>query len=56
VSANPYKEPSAEARESAKVLFGLFNAMQLEGFTENQALHLLGVMLSASLGNGGSAS
>lgn len=47
---NPAVEPNAEARQSAKVLFDLFNAMQLEGFSEYQALHLLGVMLSATLG------
>ncbi len=45
MSADPLKEPSAVMRENAKVLFDVFNAMQLQGFTEKQALHLIGIMV-----------
>jgi hypothetical protein len=45
--ANPMKEPTADQREGAAQLFGMFNAMLLEGFTETQALTILGHMLSA---------
>lgn len=44
---DPSREPSADMRNSAKTQFELFNALCLEGFTEAQALQLLGAMLAA---------
>lgn len=43
-------EPSAAVREGAHSVRELFVALMMEGFTEKQALIILGQMLSASLG------
>lgn len=49
MAADPSKEPSAVNRQAAREMFGLFNALVGEGFTEKQALSLLGSMLSAHI-------
>lgn len=41
-------EPSANARQAAKELRGLFLALTYEGFTESQALTLIGQLLLAN--------
>ena len=45
---DPSKEPSAAAREVARFLFDYFNALTAEGFSEAQALSIIGAMLAAN--------
>ena len=42
-------EPSAGARQSATVLWDNFRALTQAGFTEAQALHVLGVMMGTAI-------
>lgn len=44
---DPSKEPNANARANTKACYDMFNALMLEGFTEPQALQLLGQMMAA---------
>ena len=46
-------EPSADAREFAKACFQIFTALCLEGFTEQQALIVVGQMIAANNNGGG---
>lgn len=41
-------EPSAEARQAAKDIHEMFVAFMDEGFTEDQALTILGQMMAAA--------
>jgi hypothetical protein len=43
-------EPSADLRQAASGLMQLFVALTLEGFTEQQALVILGQCIAASKG------
>jgi len=45
-------EPSADLRSAAKGLFQVFVALKNEGFTEQQALVILGQMLAMNKGQG----
>jgi hypothetical protein len=45
-------EPSADAREFAAVCFQFFTALRLEGFSEQQALIIIGQMIAANTGGG----
>lgn len=45
-------EPSADAREFAAATFQIYMALTLEGFTEQQALAIIGQMLAANNGKG----
>lgn len=45
---DPAKEPTADQRASAKEMFGVFNAMVLEGFTETQACLIIGTMIGTA--------
>lgn len=47
-------EPSADIRQAASAVRQIFVALTNEGFTEQQALHIVGVMLVAGGGNSGS--
>lgn len=56
MSALPPREPSADLRQAASALHQLFTALMNEGFTEPQALAILGHSLAAaSDGKGGKA-
>ena len=46
---NPKKEPTASQRAVASDAYGMFNALLMEGFTAEQALVVLGQMLSAMI-------
>ena len=48
-------EPSADMREFAKHLRQMFVALKLEGFTEQQAMSVIGTTLAASFGKGDGA-
>ena len=50
---DPRKEPSAGVRHGAAAMFEMFNALMLEGFTEPQALTILGVILQGQIAKGG---
>ena len=41
-------EPSADAREFARACHQIFVALSLEGFTEQQALVVIGQMIAAN--------
>lgn len=43
-------EPTADAREFAKACHQIFVALTLEGFTEQQALIIIGQMIAANQG------
>ena len=43
-------EPNADAREFAKACYQIFVALTLEGFTEQQALIVIGQMIAANQG------
>lgn len=43
----PNEEPGADMRQAAKAMRGVFVALVHEGFTENQALVIVGQMLIA---------
>ena len=45
---DPTKEPRADQRTAAQEMFGMFNAMVLEGFTEQQACIILGTMIGTA--------
>jgi hypothetical protein len=47
-------EPNADARQFAGICFQFFTALILEGFTEQQALIIIGQMIAAN--TNGSAS
>jgi rRNA processing protein Krr1/Pno1 len=42
------EEPTADQREAAKATRGIYVALIKEGFTEDQALKILGTMIAAS--------
>lgn len=44
----PYKEPNAGVRQAASGMKEMFNALQEQGFTEYQALVIIGQMLGAA--------
>lgn len=46
-------EPSAVVRQAAKAMHEVFVALINEGFTETQAMHIIGVMLHAQIQSGG---
>lgn len=46
-------EPSAVIRQAAKALHEMFVALTYEGFTETQAMHIIGVTLAAQTKSGG---
>lgn len=46
----PQQEPSATAREAANGLRDYYVALVQSGFSEAQALQVLGVMLASALG------
>lgn len=46
--ADQSKEPTADQRAGAKEMFGLFNAMLLEGFSETQACIIIGTMIGTA--------
>lgn len=48
-SDRPKREPSADLRQSASQTHELYTALVDEGFTEAQALQLLGTMLAAAI-------
>lgn len=41
-------EPSADLRQMASILFQTFVALEAEGFTESQALALVGSLIAAN--------
>jgi hypothetical protein len=41
-------EPSSDARTFARNMHGLYIALTLEGFTENQAMQIIGTTIAAS--------
>ena len=45
---NGPREPSADQRMAAAQLYGMFLALQAEGFSEQQALVILGQVLAAA--------
>lgn len=45
---DPLKEPTADQRAGAKEMFGVFNAMLLEGFTETQACIIIGTLIGTA--------
>ena len=45
-------EPAADIRQTASALYQMFVALTAEGFNEQQALVVIGQILSASWGNG----
>lgn len=45
----PGEEPSADMREFASNMRQMFVALVQEGFTEPQATHMVGVVISATL-------
>lgn len=47
-------EPAADAREVARAVHQQFVALTQEGFTEHQALVIIGQMISGSFGSGAS--
>lgn len=49
---NPPREPSSDMRQAARALHETFTALINEGFTERQALAVIGQILAAN--NGGS--
>jgi hypothetical protein len=51
---DPRYEPSADARAFAKQIRDWYLALLAEGFTEAQALTILGTLLAAQIQNGGS--
>jgi alkylation response protein AidB-like acyl-CoA dehydrogenase len=50
------EEASAESRHAARLVRDMFVALIAEGFTEQQALVILGHAISANSGSSGSAS
>lgn len=46
------REPSANSRQSARALRDYFLALIAEGFTEDQALRLIGAIMAANNPNG----
>ncbi len=46
---SPPEEPTADARQSARGCRDMFSALVNEGFTENQALLLVGSALAAAV-------
>lgn len=49
-ASNTPTEPTADQRAFAAMLWQQFNALLAEGFSEHQALQLLGAMMAASWG------
>lgn len=48
----PPTEPSADHRAAASALWQMFVALTAEGFTEAQALQIVGVVVSSHFGGG----
>lgn len=46
---SPKREPAADIRQAAAQMHGLYTALVDEGFTEAQALSILGTMMAASI-------
>lgn len=44
---NDHTEPSADLRQAASAMWQMFVALTREGFTEQQALIIIGQMLSS---------
>ena len=52
MSTDPIKhEPAADLREMAAALYGMFVALVDQGFTEQQALVIIGQVIAANTGN-----
>lgn len=49
MAVDPKREPTADQRQFAGAMYGLFSALVLEGFTEVQALQIIGNALTASI-------
>ena len=49
MARRPEVEPPAETRAAAKVTFEIFVALVNEGFTDAQALQIVGSMLAAQI-------
>jgi hypothetical protein len=45
-------EPTADMRAFAGICWQMFNALRLEGFSETQALVVIGQVIQAQLGGG----
>lgn len=50
MSNNGPIEPAADLRAAAKAYFGIFVALTQEGFTEPQALIIIGEIIRAQMG------
>lgn len=49
MSPQPRYEPSAVARQAAKPMYDMFQGLVQAGFTEAQALQIIGVALAAAV-------
>lgn len=52
-TSQPPREPSSDLRQAASYLRQMFVALCNEGFTEGQALRIIGHSLAAASGKGG---
>lgn len=50
---DPAREPSAELRTAARQLREYYVALVREGFSESQALRIIGAIISGQAGQGG---
>lgn len=50
---NSSTEPAADLRAAAAFYWQMFVALKAEGFTEEQALQLLGITISSAMGQHG---
>lgn len=50
LTKSPTEEPSADSRQFARAMRDLFVALQAEGFSERQAILLLGQAIAAAQG------
>lgn len=49
----PNEEPRAELRAFARAMREMYVAMQQEGFTEAEAMQIVGVTIASGIANGG---
>lgn len=49
----PGEEPRAELRQFARAMREIYVAMQQEGFTEAEAMQIVGVTIASGIANGG---